>query len=556
MKFNNLILYFSIIFLMGSCKNELELYPEDALSDPSFWKTDQDLELYASRFYTNLPGAMGPGADNQSDWYVSNSPNGYLFGTTVVPTSGGGWSNGDWYNIRACNYFLRNYNRAKGNQAKINKSVAMVRFFRAWEYFGKLKNFGELPWVNTDLQIDAEQLFSARDSRQVIADSIVADLDFAIANLPAAKEVKSGELHKYAALAFKSRVCLYEGTYRKYRNIAGWEQLLQKSAAASQQIIDSKNYAIWNNGQPATDYTNLFLQEDLSKNAECIMPRIYVPELLMHNNTRQLEESFTGLSKSAVESYLCKDGFPIALSPQYKGDQLPVTELENRDPRLLQTIDNPKLPFKNLENGTIQYRKLPMIDPQYCTTGYYVMKYHSPDPAQWNLGLSTLDVFIFRYAEVLLNHAEAKAELGQCTQAVLDQTINPIRDRVALAHLNENVGFQDPNWPVYGYGLGALLQEIRRERAVELVGEGFRWDDLVRWKAGKLIESPKTVLGIRVTDALKSQYASFNKELDANGLIKVYPQLAQRKWNDKMYLRPLPIDQLTLNDKLKQNPGW
>jgi len=556
MKFNNIILYFSIIFLMGSCKNELELYPEDALSDPSFWKTDQDLELYASRFYTNLPGAMGPGADNQSDWYVSNSPNGYLFGTSVVPTSGGGWSNGDWYNIRACNYFLRNYSRAKGSQTKINKSVAMVRFFRAWEYFNKLKYFGELPWVNTDLQVDAEQLFTARDSRQVIADSIVADLDFAIANLPAAKEVKSGELHKYAALAFKSRVCLYEGTYRKYRNIAGWEQLLQKSASASQEIIDSKNYSIWNNGQPATDYTNLFLQEDLSKNSECIMPRIYVPELLMHNNTRQLEESFTGLSKSAVESYLCKDGLPIGLSAQYQGDQLPVTELENRDPRLLQTIDNPKLPFKNLENGTIQYRKLPMIDPQYCTTGYYVMKYHSPDPAQWNLGLSTLDVFIFRYAEVLLNHAEAKAELGQCTQAVLDQTINPIRDRVAVAHLKENVGFQDPNWPAYGYNLGALVQEIRRERAVELVGEGFRWDDLVRWKAGKLIENPKTVLGIRVTDALKSQYSSFNKELDANGLIKVYPQLAQRKWNDKMYLRPLPIDQLTLNDKLTQNPGW
>ncbi|UIR55280.1 RagB/SusD family nutrient uptake outer membrane protein [Sphingobacterium sp. SRCM116780] len=556
MKIQYYIFILGVVLGYSSCKNELNLYPEDALSDPSFWKSEQDLELYASRFYDILPGANGPGADNQSDWYVSNSPNSYLFGYDVTPTSGGGWSSGDWENIRACNYFLRNYTRVKGSETRIAKSVALVRFFRAWEYFNKLKNFGDLPWLGTDLQVNADELFAPRTSREIVMDSIIADLDYAIAKLPEQNEVKVGELHRYAAMAFKSRICLFEGTYRKYRNMSGATALLQTSIAAAKQIMDSNNYAIWSTGQAGTDYTNLFLQEDLSKNTETILARTYVSELLMHNNTRQLEESGTGLSKAAVESYLCTDGRPISVSKLYQGDQLPTTELQNRDPRLLQTVDNPQLPFKNLADGSTQYRPLPMIDPQYCTTGYYVMKYHSPDPVQWNIGMSTLDVFIFRYAEVLLNYAEANAELGTCTQSVLDQSINKLRDRVAMAHLVESVGFQDANWPNYGYNLSPLLHEIRRERAVELVGEGFRWDDIVRWKGGKLIENPKTIQGLHVTTALAKQYPNFNKELSADGLLLVYPKLNVRKWNDKLYLRPLPIDQLTLNDKLNQNPGW
>ncbi|MDE6528073.1 MAG: RagB/SusD family nutrient uptake outer membrane protein, partial [Muribaculaceae bacterium] len=166
-------------------------------------------------------------------------------------------------------------------------------------------------------------------------------------------------------------------------------------------------------------------------------------------------------------------------------------------------------------------------------------------------------VFIFRYAEVLLNYAEAMAELGECSQDVLDITINRLRDRVAMPHLSAEVGYADPNWPDYGYELSPLLYEIRRERAVELLGEGFRWDDIVRWKAGRLLENPKSMLGMKVSDAMKEAYDGFSRTLNADGLMIVYPDKTSRTWDDKLYLHPLPIDETTLNPNLlPNNPGW
>jgi hypothetical protein len=145
----------------------------------------------------------------------------------------------------------------------------------------------------------------------------------------------------------------------------------------------------------------------------------------------------------------------------------------------------------------------------------------------------------------------------ECTQEVLDQTVNELRDRVEMPHLKVNVGFTDPNWPDYGYELSPLLYEIRRERAVELVGEGFRWDDIVRWKAGKLLEAPKSMLGMKVSDKLKEQYDSFSRELTQDNLLIVYPDRTTRKWDDKLYLHPLPIDETTMNPNLlPNNPGW
>ena len=126
-----------------------------------------------------------------------------------------------------------------------------------------------------------------------------------------------------------------------------------------------------------------------------------------------------------------------------------------------------------------------------------------------------------------------------------------------MPHLKVNVGFTDPNWPDYGYELSPLLYEIRRERAVELIGEGFRWDDIVRWKAGKLLEAPKSMLGMKVSDKLKEQYDSFSRELTEDNLLIVYPDRSTRKWDDKLYLHPLPIDETTMNPNLlPNNPGW
>ena len=372
---------------------------------------------------------------------------------------------------------MARYKQVKGDESQINRSVAVVRFFRAWEYVYKVKRFGDVPWYETELQMDSEELYKGRDSRKVVFTHILEDLDFAIEHLLKPNETKTGNMHKYAALAFKSRACLYEASFRKYHGLGDYEELYREAADAAAQVIEEGGYSIYKTDKPLQDYYNLFVQEDLASNSECIMPRVYITKLLMHNNTRQMEESYTGLSRAMFEQYLCADGLPTAVSPGYEEADMPMDELMQRDPRLRQTIDNPELPFKVLSDGTKQFNALPIIDTKYCTTGYYVMKYHSTDPEQWNIGQSTLDVFIFRYAEVLLNYAEAKAELGECTQEVLDQTVNELRDRVEMPHLKVNVGFTDPNWPDYGYELSPLLYEIRRERAVELVGEGFRWDE-------------------------------------------------------------------------------
>lgn len=143
---------------------------------------------------------------------------------------------------------------------------------------------------------------------------------------------------------------------------------------------------------------------------------------------------------------------------------------------------------------------------------------------------------------MLVSYAEAKAELGECTQEALDKSINLLRDRVAMPHLSVDVGFVDPNWPVWEVPVTPLINEIRRERRLETCAEGIRWDDLVRWKPGKLLENPKTILGAR--DPATGEYRV------------IYPGTTARTWDDKLYLYPLPTQELSLNPNLEQNPGW
>ena len=212
----------------------------------------------------------------------------------------------------------------------------------------------------------------------------------------------------------------------------------------------------------------------------------------------------------------------------------------------------------------------PNVSSSGSVTGYANVKYASADPTQWVANATTYDWFIYRYAEVLLNYAEAKYELGEMTQDVLDKTINLLRDRVEMPHLKMEVGFTDPNWPDYGYTVEPLLQEIRRERRIELVAEGFRYDDLIRWKGVKVYENPKTVLGMRVTDAVKALYVDGTfggdkgrtlVEYQGKEYIRPYSKDlndAGRKWasDDRRFLNPISKNVMLLNPNIKQNPGW
>lgn len=556
--------------------------PIDSMTDASYWKTVQDLKLYANGLYGNLD-APSVTKDNTSDNCVTTNYSSWLFNELTIPATAGdaGWS---WTNIRSCNFFLQRYQTVDGTESEINQYVAEVRFFRALDYYGKIKSFGDVPWYEKDLKTtDTDELYKARDSIDYVLGKVIEDLEFAIEWLPDYGKQESGRLTKDAARTQLARICLYYGTYKKYHNEAGSptsEELLNKAVSLSAEIINSGNYEIVKGsdsgcGQSPFDgyplyYSNQFVQEDLSSNKEAILARYYEDGVLMHETGRQAGSNGTGLSKDFVESFLCIDGQPISVSSLYQGDASLENEFVNRDPRMYQIIDNKHKPY-TIINGEKQINPYPACGANDAVTGYPCVKYRSPLQAQWEANKTTYDWFVYRYAEVLLINAEAHAELGTCTQDVLDKTINLLRDRVEMPHMTTNP-IADPAAIDYGYTVTPLIYEIRRERRIELIAEGHRLDDLKRWNAMKVLENPKTMLGIRITDAVRTQYEGNvvfggsegrpTVEYQGNIYLYQYPSKslndAGRKWsaNDKRWLSPLPTDELVLNPNLTQNPGW
>ena len=579
--------YLALAGLLGftACDDVIDLKPLDSFTDESYWTSVDDLRNYANRFYTNL-AAPSSTYDQQSDNRVPANYDIWLYNEYTLDRAGD-WN---WENIRNLNFFMNRYQRVVASEADINAQVAVIRFFRALDYFGKIKSYGDVPWYEKDLTDgDTEELFKPRDSRDFVLGKVIEDLEFAIQWLPEKNAAVKGALHKDAARTQLSRVCLYYGTFKKYHNVGGTpssQDLLQKAANNALAVMNTGNYAIVQGadngcgmvsfeGYPMY-YQNQFVQEDLDGNKEAILYREYKDGVLMHQTGRQ--DAAPGFSKDFMESFLCKDGKPIGVSELYQGDETLDIELTDRDPRMYQIVDNVKRPWAVQADGTIELHRsafdlnasAPDVSASKSVTGYLNTKHLSADPTQWVASSTTYDFMVYRYAEVLLNYAEAMYELDQMSQDVLDKTINVIRDRVGMPHLTMSVGFTDPNWPNYGYEVAPLLQEIRRERRIELVAEGFRYDDIIRWKAVKLFENPKTVLGMRVTDKVISLYqeGTFGGdkgralvEYEGKTYIRPYSKDlndAGRKWSadDKRFLNPISKNVMLINPNITQNPGW
>lgn len=589
MKLKYILFAASLLLGTASC-DFTDIDPLDSLTDKSYWNKPDDLKLYANQLYNN--GLPGPSLalENKTDNCISTNYNALLFNEKNVPTSSRKEENDDkdldvwhWEKIRACNFFLARYHTVKGTEADINKYVAEVRFFRSLDYFSKIKKYGDVPYYDKDLQTqDKDELYKPRDPRGTVLAKIIEDLEFAIQWLPEPGRAEEGRLHKYAALTQLARVCLHEGTFRKYHQLTDnytASELLKKAASTCETIMASGLYAIPKGddagcGQKPFEnyplfYSNQFVQEVLTGNKECILPRIYKTDLVTHQVGRRVNEAGMGYSKDFVEAFLCTDGKPIATSALYKGDETIEKEIANRDPRLYQVIDNTHKPYLVI-NGLQQTNPYTNVSPSGAVTGYHSVKFKSPLMEQAEARKSTYDWFVYRYAEVLLVYAEAKAELGECSQEVLDRSINLLRERVDMPSLTVSPE-ADPKAVSYGYAISPLLYEIRRERRIELNLEGFRWDDIVRWKAGKLFENPKTFLGMRITPDVVKLYpdGTFYGEkgvqtiaVDGAELIRPYTGKSLddpgRKWtnNDKRYLEAIPLDELSINTNLKQNPGW
>lgn len=569
-----------------SCNDSfMDRYPIAEVSPENSFKTARDLELYTNGFYENLPAIKTIiEKDLTTDNVLyTNIPVEQRSDDRTIPSDAGsgGWS---WGDLRTVNLFFDHYKQCTDLVAR-DKYEGIARFFRAWFYFDKVKRFGDVPWYETVIQTgDKDLLYKPRDNREFVMDKIIEDLELAIDKLD--NKRASDQVNCWTALSLLSRVCLYEGTYRKYHtelNLQGSDVLLEKAYKAAERVMNESGYKLYSTGNVDTDYRDLFASSDL-REEEVILGRRYS---LILNKMHNINYYFTsrtqkdiGLTKDFVESYLLQsNGKPFTSKSNYATMGF-YEEMQNRDKRLAQTIRS--VGYKRIGDNAIQ-----LPDFAATMTGYQVSKFVS-DVSQDGDGASYQDIAIIRYAEVLLNYAEAKAELGLLTQDDIDKSIKLIRNRVGMPNLNMGDANQSPDaimaamYPtVTGTNKGVLL-EIRRERRIELALEGFRWDDLVRWKAGKLLEPHFTgmyfpslgefdldndgKIDLLLYKEGNEPQSNASQKVKIGGVIQLtegdkgyligFKDNKKKFDEERDYLYPIPMGDILLNDNLVQNPHW
>jgi len=550
---------------MGTaCKKYIDVTNPDTLTDPAYWKTENSVRTYAWEFYNSFPG-FGNNSSTNGDFYFptltdDQAPPSFTQFPLTTPATSTDWTTNTTTGTTSFTYYFVSFGYVRkanimlervdlvpmADEAK-NHWKGVAHFFRALQYFQMVKEYGGVPWFSHSMDIsDSGQIYKPRDPHQLVMDSVLADLNFAVANLRQVDQTNT--INRDVALALKARVCLYEGTYRKYHtemNASPTEiqHYLTEAKNAAQVLISSPTYAL------DKSYQTAYNSENLGSDKEILLYKRYEATFLQHSLIAYLYSStaMNGPSKSAVESYLCKDGLPIGLSPLYKGDATISDVVSNRDGRLGITIDSSYLYYighvKNSLTSSTGYRPIKFLPDTNRLKTYLT-----------GINANTSDAPLFWLAEVYLNYAEAAAELGTITQNDLDVTINKLRDRAGVAHLTVDPGFTDPKKDA---DVSSLIWEIRRERRCELMMDGFRFQDIMRWKKGDYLDSqknPDSFLGAKVPD-------NGTVKRNADGYITPYAATQKRIFTDpKNYLSAIPTSQIALypsdiRDKM-QNPGW
>jgi starch-binding outer membrane protein, SusD/RagB family len=575
---------FLITALSGCNDDFLERLPLDEISNETFWNTENDLLVYNNGLYAmtlnndNVPIMMGHSTGNniQSIWFQDAfSDNlaplgvGYfqLFraGRQIVQTTSAAQTFGykGWDFVRAINVGLENYDKAKVSQAIKDKYIAEARLFRGWFYAEKVTKFGDVPYLEKSLNINSEELFAPRMPRDEAMEKILADINFAVAKLPASWNDGSapGRINRWCALLVKSRVCLFEGTFRKYHGLKDADKWLTEASLSAKEIMDKGPYALHSTGDPNSDYSNYQRLANFAGNKEVMYWKKYQTGIYNNNVDKSFVRTIGGATKNFVEDYLCTDGLPISLSPLYKGDAKIEDVFINRDPRMRQTIFHPE------DNSKLTYdiartypRVTGMTGGNVSTTGYNVIKNFNFSLLVPTFNTGETPAIVMRFGEVLLNYAEAQAELGKLTQADLDLSINRLRTRVGMPKMDLTKIPVDPRY--ISDGVSPLIVEIRRERRIELFCEGFRYNDLKRWKQGKKLATLS--YGILWDAAARARYVGANLKSSIDPVSKktyidVYQgtDVAVPVFDEaKDYLWPIPLSSLAQNPALKQNPGW
>lgn len=536
MKLRTLIYLFALL-IMTSCNDFLDREPKTSLSPGSFWKTEIDLRLALDTLYQSMNRSYT--LDNQSIDCFASTGNNVSSGTFTPGNTDDTWTKA-YFEIRVANNFLENYEKAEISSSLKSRYAGEARFFRAYFYFSLIKRFGDVPYVLRTLGLSSEELQGKRENKKVILDGILEDLKFAEENIPLKNQMTKdvGRVTKGAVQAMIGRIALYYGTYYKFHGGADYKPYLNLARDACKRLIESKQYALYK------DYRNLFLAPGEDSN-EHILSYRYSNEANTYNSRiRAIITDFVlSPTKHLADAFLCKDGLPIDKST-YQINYLPLgKEFENRDPRMALTIWKPGDSFRgspfvpNLSNQT--------------RTGYMFKKYGDED-AFTNMK-STIDEILIRYAEVLVTYAEAVYEIDESiSDEDLNISINTLRKRF------EGDPNQLPDLTNSFVNLHSLnmREEIRRERRVELCGESFRYDDLIRWKTAET-ELPQTIIGAKFDAASYPNIIpgkDFN--LTEDGFILVQKGTSRTFETNKHYLFPLPLREISLNSNLTQNPNW
>lgn len=573
---------------------KLDQIPQSTASQSAVFGNENGLILYTNSFYGMgfLP-RNSISQDAMTDYLAVRSVPDFIREGGFAANNSSGWS---WTDLRNINYFIQNCTNPAVPQNVRNNYLGIARYYRAYFYFDKVKRFGNVPWIGKPLDVsDSAALTAGRDSRESVMDSVLADLDFACANIQTANDPSRTTVTKWVAFAFKSRVCLFEGTFRKYHtqlNLTGTaDRWLQEAASAADQIIKNRSFSLNTAGGPGASYRNVFTSNTPLAN-EVLQAAVADVNLAVLNDANWWWTSGTYGAKASftrdfINTFLNIDGTPFTNNPAYT-TMLFKDEVKNRDLRLRQSIRSQD--YKRVSNGQ------PVPAPplfSYTFTGYQPIKLTLDNTALDAGRLNTNAIPLFRYAEVLLNFAEAKAELGTLTNAEWALTIGALRARAGITGgLSTKPIVADP-YLVANYFPNIsdpTILEIRRERGIELSLEGFRFPDILRWKRGELMEKPwngfyvptlnvpmdlnedgildvafyqgtrpsPTVSGVTYVDVSARIGTAVNSQLLKNGTSGelIWMNEIPRKWNERNYFYPIPLNDLQRNPNLKQNPGW
>lgn len=582
------ILLYSLVFItISGCSDDiLDKLPKESLVEETVFTSNQNFETFSWGFYDVFEGydLSKFNAEFKGDLMLKGNGNqgdSWLWQRETVPTNSGLWNN-SYTNIRRANIMLQNVDKDFLTETESQHWEGVGLFFRAINHINLLVEFGEVPWISTVLTDQSEELFGPRTPRDDLAQNILNDLLTAEAHIRANT---NNTIDKNVVRALISRFGLFEGTWRKYHSLGDANTYLQASVAASTQLIADHPSLI-------SKYDLVFNSESLSGQPGILLFKDYVPTQLTNAAASRHRNSAGNwdLTKKAVDKYLLLDGQTRWTSPLFDGDHDPYGEFRNRDRRLYTTTTTP---FQVVTNGnssnTWSYHSNPKFreyldfmdnfsDPDHKAgptsnwnafvikaephfrlfnggqgfnvtySGYRSHKFYN----QLNTGIQNnddADAPIFRMGEILVNHAEATFELGLFTQTVADETINKLRVRGEVAALTLGNIAVDPTRDA---DVPEVLWEIRRERAIELMMEGFRPDDIRRWK--KFVKyGSEEKLGRWVKN---SDYGNKLPIQGGDSQGYVSPYGVPPGVPEYYYLAPIPSNQIVLNPNLKQNPGW